>query len=290
MWRRTHDARRGTAGGSGSSERSYSSRGDGSPSQWEGQSARAPNGESSRHDYSRNIPDYGDAQYNSSRNLDNGRPVTRGGSLTASIPRSTYPEKRGGSAQSNTNGGNSTTPSYQPPRRYSPSVPTSPTYPSSPPRWTPRSPHQKSSEYARKSRKGEFIPHLPPDDYIKLSSEPVVPSSQPTPKLLVLDLNGALVYRSKGTGPNRRSYPRPFLHNFLAYLMAAEPNGAPSPWDVLVWSSAQPHNVRAMVETTFGPWCDGQWNKRPALPEGEKRLLDVWARDKMNLSVGDYSE
>jgi hypothetical protein len=141
---------------------------------------------------------------------------------------------------------------------------------------------------ARRARKEHFVPHLPPAAYIELSREEPTTTPEPSPKLLVLDLNGALLYRSENkSAAGRVSYPRPFLHNFLAYLMTPEPSGEASPYEVLVWSSAQPQNVRVMVETTFGPWCDGQWGEKPKLEHNEKRLLDVWARDKMNLG-GDY--
>lgn len=122
----------------------------------------------------------------------------------------------------------------------------------------------------------------------------------------MLDLNGALVYRSaSGPAKQRRAYPRPFLHNFLEYLFGPDADGRA--WEVFVWSSAQPHNVRKMVETTFGPvYSRGIWDQ----PEPEKdelhdegkeqsgevhmdgqqapsseqgHLLGVWARDKMSL-------
>ncbi|TXT11047.1 hypothetical protein VHUM_01798 [Vanrija humicola] len=118
---------------------------------------------------------------------------------------------------------------------------------------------------------------LPPTPYVELSREEVKFSEEPTPKLLVLDLNGALVYRTAHTGASRKAYPRPFLNCFLQYVFLPEPEGGPRPWDVFVWSSAQPHNVRHMVETTI------EREQR-----GEGRLLGVWARDKMNLG-NDYN-
>jgi hypothetical protein len=63
-----------------------------------------------------------------------------------------------------------------------------------------------------------------------------------------------------------------------------------------VWSSAQPHNVRAMVETGFGrKWTEGVFDNvnsenASAGEKGEGRLLGVWARDKMDLNSNDYSE
>lgn len=125
-------------------------------------------------------------------------------------------------------------------------------------------------------------------------------SDEVVPKLLVLDLNGALVYRSAGSGKQRRAYPRPFLHNFLEYLFGPDADGCA--WEVFVWSSAQPHNVRSMVETTFGPvYSRGVWDKTPVTRSASKEnpdeinletendtqpaghLLGVWARDKMAL-------
>lgn len=121
----------------------------------------------------------------------------------------------------------------------------------------------------------------------------------------MLDLNGALVYRAaSGTAKQRRAYPRPFLHNFLEYLFGPDADGRA--WEVFVWSSAQPHNVRKMVETTFGPvYSRGIWDQPKTmsdLKEGDQKngegapmdgsneraqeqghLLGVWARDKMSL-------
>ena len=151
------------------------------------------------------------------------------------------------------------------------------------------------------------VPTLPPAEYIKLSEEHTDWGSGDTvtPKLLVLDLNGALIYRvDNGSGPNRASYPRPYLSCFLDYLFLPDPNASTDsqesparPWEVFVWSSAQPHNVRRMVENGFGQkWSEGIWE--PEFPDAVKerqaksegRLLGVWARDKMNLSEEDYSE
>lgn len=123
------------------------------------------------------------------------------------------------------------------------------------------------------------------------------------PKVLVLDLNGALVYRASSN--RRKAHPRPYLANFLSYLFTSEPDRSSAisqqggdpvrPWEVFVWSSAQPHNVRAMVEETFGStWTEGIWQNEDAdaargrRRRGEGRLMGVWARDKMGLSSADY--
>lgn len=118
-------------------------------------------------------------------------------------------------------------------------------------------------------------------------------------------------------------YPRPYLGNFLEYLFARDPTSPNTSavtlesssnaraeggkletrgddgrgYEVFVWSSAQPHNVRTMVETAFGPrWIEGVYNAEKGNKEdagrleGEGRLLGVWARDMMDLNPHDYGE
>lgn len=166
--------------------------------------------------------------------------------------------------------------------------------------------HPVSSRATSSSKKGNYTPVLPPREYIELSrpSPPKAGTSTSTtvPKLLVLDLNGALIYRSGSRGTERTIYPRPYLGNFLEYLFGPLSNSNAAlargerPWNVFVWSSAQPHNVRAMVETGFGArWIEGVYSevserqKEERLDKGEGRLMGVWARDRMDLSSSDYS-
>ncbi|KAH6903985.1 phosphoprotein phosphatase, partial [Coprinopsis sp. MPI-PUGE-AT-0042] len=101
-------------------------------------------------------------------------------------------------------------------------------------------------------------------------------------KLLVLDLNGTLVYR----GPHQRRnvyqqppnvprplrtvHPRPYLASFRDYLF----HPRTKEWlDTMVWSSAQPHSVSDMVEKALG---------------GADGLKVVWARDTLGLSKDAY--
>ncbi|WWC87509.1 uncharacterized protein L201_002399 [Kwoniella dendrophila CBS 6074] len=137
---------------------------------------------------------------------------------------------------------------------------------------------------------------LPPQEYLDLSSQSSdnLESDKLIPKLLVLDLNGALVFRNRSSD-GRKSYPRPYLGSFLEYLFLPTPKEEKRGWEVFVWSSAQPHNVRGMVEHAFGPrFIEGIWEPdtqrgRIAKENGEGRLLGVWARDKMGLKESDYS-
>lgn len=136
-----------------------------------------------------------------------------------------------------------------------------------------------------------FVLKPPREQYVQWSCEPIKQKRKPVRKLLVLDLNGALVYRSQ----TKVSHPRPFLSNFLEYLFTSD-DGARA-YDVLVWSSAQPMNVRSMVESNFNPrFVQGIWERETEVMKkqraslGEGRLLDVWARDKLNLASGAYRE
>ena len=136
---------------------------------------------------------------------------------------------------------------------------------------------------------------MPDDAYLDLSHpRHSSTSTQIQPKLLVVDLNGTLVYRPKSF--NRNAHPRPYLKCFLEYIfgMGGSADGKRC-WEVFVWSSAQPHNVRAMVDQTFGTmWTDGVWG-----PESDKshrdrkhgvegRLLGAWARDTLGLTEAEY--
>ncbi|KAK6906945.1 hypothetical protein I203_100934 [Kwoniella mangroviensis CBS 8507] len=189
----------------------------------------------------------------------------------------------------------------------------SPIQPSFPPYDRPPSPqsirhystHAHSQSRTPFSRDRTVTPppvNLPPREYLDLlrpnPAEPLK-SERIIPKLLVLDLNGALVFRNRSSSADgRNSHPRPYLQSFLEYLFLPDLNSKRGGrgWEVFVWSSAQPHNVRGMVESAFGPrFIEGIWEEEAANTksareqEGEGRLLDVWARDKMGLTDNDYS-
>ncbi|KIY72494.1 hypothetical protein CYLTODRAFT_486329 [Cylindrobasidium torrendii FP15055 ss-10] len=87
-------------------------------------------------------------------------------------------------------------------------------------------------------------------------------------KLIVLDLNGALLHRTKSSKGIRL---RPHLDLFVAFIF----HPTTRDWlDAMVWSSAQPQNVSRMVSSAFG--------------KHETALLDVWTRDKMDLTPDAY--
>ncbi len=108
----------------------------------------------------------------------------------------------------------------------------------------------------------------PTAEYLKQAEE-----TEPTrlteaqPLLLVIDLNGTLLHR-----PNRQRAPkefvgRPHAEAFLNYCIKHF-------W-VVIWSSAQPDNVRVMCSKLT----------TPAAMEG---LVAVWGRDRFGLTPDDY--
>ncbi|KAJ7811533.1 hypothetical protein B0H14DRAFT_2859697 [Mycena olivaceomarginata] len=107
-------------------------------------------------------------------------------------------------------------------------------------------------------------------------------STQAPRKLLVLDLNGTLLLRSKRTrsGPSppnpgitrsRLVHPRPYLGTFKEYIF----HPSTKKWlDAMVWSSAQPHSVADMLNHCFG--------------QQQREFLAIWARDTLGLPPSLY--
>lgn len=153
-------------------------------------------------------------------------------------------------------------------------------------------PVQRRSYYTGQiSRTPSPIPALksPSPSYLDTSLEPST-TDDPARKLLILDMNGTLVFRSAHTRreyhrpkfpgdappplrPLRTVHARPYLGSFTAYLFHTQTRQ----WlDTMVWSSAQPHSVADMVDKCFG--------------ERKGGLVAVWARDTLGLSDFDYRE
>jgi hypothetical protein len=134
----------------------------------------------------------------------------------------------------------------------------------------------------------EPAPSEPTPEYLASSLLPSHPLTDPTSlrKLLILDLNGSLLIRAGHRPPPLSSrtarlapgetrvrpvHPRAYMPPFTAYLFHPSTRA----WlDVMVWSSAQPHSVRSMVDACFG-------DKKDA-------LVAMWARDTLGLTEADY--
>ncbi|KAK0480069.1 hypothetical protein IW261DRAFT_110358 [Armillaria novae-zelandiae] len=150
-------------------------------------------------------------------------------------------------------------------------------------RWSPRRRDPSSSPPP--------IPTEPSSDYLELSQQPSTHIDDPSSsrKLLILDLNGTLLYREgKPQGPRRYrrdrvngssepqhrvAHPRPYMGSFRQYLFHPKT----LEWlDTMVWSSAQPFNVDHMVGQCF--------------KEEKEKLIAVWARDTLGLTSAQYHQ
>ncbi|XXG99942.1 Factor arrest protein 11 [Hypoxylon texense] len=87
--------------------------------------------------------------------------------------------------------------------------------------------------------------------------------------LVVIDLNGTVLYR-----PNQRRDPTRFVERahartFLRYCVET--------FLVVIWSSAKPQNVARMCDQLLAP-------------DERARVVAVWGRDRFGLSAGDYGQ
>ncbi|KHN94636.1 phosphoprotein phosphatase [Metarhizium album ARSEF 1941] len=94
------------------------------------------------------------------------------------------------------------------------------------------------------------------------------PALLPAPRriLVILDLNGTLLYRPSRRRPSH-FVQRPHAQRFLRYCLDA--------FHLAIWSSARPQNVDSMVAQLLTPAeC--------------RRCVVIWARDRLGLSPDDY--
>ena len=106
----------------------------------------------------------------------------------------------------------------------------------------------------------------PETTYLTLASRSASRLKHPQRLLLVLDLNGTLLYRKVGSS---NYTPRPFLPQFLSYCLSNH--------SVLIWSSATPRNVSEICARLF-------------TPEQRNVLVGEWARDTFDLTAAQYAE
>ena len=106
---------------------------------------------------------------------------------------------------------------------------------------------------------------IPTAGYLDNAHESTTQTPLPQRLLLVLDLNGTLLYRPSASS---NYLPRPFLAPFLAYCLANH--------SVLIWSSASPANVSAMCAKLFRP-------------RDRRTLLGEWGRDTLGLTPEQYT-
>ncbi|KAK2731612.1 hypothetical protein FQN55_004550 [Onygenales sp. PD_40] len=143
--------------------------------------------------------------------------------------------------------------------------------------FTPINPYSTTSFLSRnspgspfRSRSRSVTPPPAPratETYLSQSSLPpqLTPSSRPL--LVVLDMNGTLIYRI-GRRPIRFK-TRPGLENFMTELFMR--------YRVMVWTSSQPATVKDVLDRAF-------------TKEERKMLVATWARDTLGLTKEQYNE
>ncbi|CAO2648632.1 Nn.00g078990.m01.CDS01 [Neocucurbitaria sp. VM-36] len=107
----------------------------------------------------------------------------------------------------------------------------------------------------------------PTPEYLSQAAEEPSTIEPPGHVLVILDLNGTVLYR-----PNRNAktmIERPFLRPFLRYLFQN--------FSVMVWSSAKPDNVKSLVMQSLDK-------------DLQSRLVARWARDSFGLSPTNYNQ
>ncbi|KAJ3750754.1 hypothetical protein DFH05DRAFT_1468466, partial [Lentinula detonsa] len=165
--------------------------------------------------------------------------------------------------------------------------------------WSNRSPGRHDHPTIQPDR----IP-VPDSAYLHLSEQSSVRLTDPTErrKLLILDLNGTLLYREprarEGRDPYatneprqlRPTHPRPYIPSFKAFLF----HPATRKWlDTMVWSSAQYANVKDMVGRCFGEEQVEEYVEQvQATTEGTRSekegLVAIWDRKFLGLSELQY--
>ncbi|KAG9247863.1 HAD-like domain-containing protein [Calycina marina] len=108
----------------------------------------------------------------------------------------------------------------------------------------------------------------PSPQYLAVSQGPVIRLEQPQNLLLVIDLNGTLLFRPDKKKP-KNFVARPNADLFLNYCLET--------FSVLIWSSAKGENVTPMCDTLL-------------TPEQRSKIIAVWGREKFKLSAGDYDK
>lgn len=103
--------------------------------------------------------------------------------------------------------------------------------------------------------------------YLAQSSAPPATLPQPRRILVILDLNGTLLFRPTRRQPTR-FVERAHARTFMAYCLDT--------FYLAVWSSARPENVNHMLAQLL-------------TDEQRRRCVVVWGRDRFGLCLDDYN-
>ncbi|KAI9797519.1 MAG: hypothetical protein M1833_005430 [Piccolia ochrophora] len=104
----------------------------------------------------------------------------------------------------------------------------------------------------------------PSKEYLAQASQLSRTLSHARELLLVIDLNGTLLYRPK---LGSSFIPRPYVDNFIRYVL--------STFQVMIWSSSRPENVEKMCRQIF-------------TPEQLQLVIAQWGRDRLGLTPFQY--
>ncbi|CZR58907.1 uncharacterized protein PAC_08799 [Phialocephala subalpina] len=137
-----------------------------------------------------------------------------------------------------------------------------------------RSPQPTNSPSARESRDNKVSPSKasggipnPTEAYLSASSVVPQPLREAQHLLVVIDLNGTLLFRPTRKFPTK-FIARPNTAPFLKYCVET--------FSVIIWSSAKPENVTNM--------CNAILTK-----DLRKKVIAVWGRNKFGLSDTDFN-
>ncbi|KAK6951950.1 hypothetical protein Daesc_006475 [Daldinia eschscholtzii] len=107
----------------------------------------------------------------------------------------------------------------------------------------------------------------PTPEYLALAAYPPFQLPYARKILVVIDLNGTLLYRPSRHNPTS-FVERPHARTFLRYCIDT--------FKVVIWSSAKPNNVKRMCAQLLNP-------------QQLSRVVAVWGRDHFGLSNDDYN-
>lgn len=148
---------------------------------------------------------------------------------------------------------------------------------------TMRVDEQRSSAIQRTPDPAPYVAEVahipePSQDYLLAASLPPFTLETPNTKLLILDLNGTLLYRPRHPEKDRnfdmrqssqKPLLRPHLPEFINYIFRH--------FKIMFWSSATPRNVKAMIAAT-------------TTEEQRSQVIATWSRDTLGLSAEAYSQ
>ena len=106
----------------------------------------------------------------------------------------------------------------------------------------------------------------PTNAYLAASNSVPQPLKEPQHLLVVIDLNGTLLFRPSRRQPTKFT-ARLNARQFLRYCIET--------FTVVIWSSAKPQNVQDMCDSIL-------------VPPLRKQVVAIWGRDKFGLTREDY--